>query len=48
MVVDLASQPHFFVEAAVGLAICGAVGLAISVAISLGTDVAVSFFGLFL
>ena len=43
VVVDLASQPCFFIGAAVGLAISGAVGLAIDRAILMGTDVAVSF-----
>ena len=46
IVVDLASQPCFFVEAAVGLAICGVVDLAIGKTISMETDVAVSFFRL--
>ena len=46
MVMVLASQLHFFVGAAVGLAIGGAVGLAIGGAVSTGTDVAISFSGL--
>ena len=48
VVVDLAGQPHFFVGAAVNLAIDGAVDLAISGAVLTGIDVAVSFSELFL
>ena len=43
---DLTSQSHFFIRAAVGLVIGGAVGLAIGGAVSTGTDVAVGFSGL--
>ena len=43
MVVVLASQPRFFIGAAVGLAIGGAMGLAIGRAVLTETDVAVGF-----
>ena len=46
MVVILAGQSHFFVEAAVGLAIGGTVGLAIGGAVLTEMDVAVGFSGL--
>ena len=44
--VDLAGQPHFFIEVAVGFAISGTVGLVIGEAILTGTDIAIGFFGL--
>ena len=41
--VNLASQSHFFVRAAIGLAIGRAMGLAISEAVSIGIDVTIGF-----
>ena len=46
--IDLASQPRFFVKAVVGLVIGRAVGLAIGGAILIRMDIAVGFFELFL
>ena len=43
MVVVLASQPHFFVGAAMGLTIGEVMGLAIDKTVLTGTDVAVGF-----
>ena len=48
MVVDLVSQLHFFIRAAMGLGIGKTVGLSIGRAILMETDVAVGFFRLFL
>ena len=52
VVVNLAGQPHFFVETVVGwtigLAISETVGLAIDGATSTRTDVTVGIFALFL
>ena len=44
--IDLASQPHFFIRAVVGLGIDKIVGLAIGGTILTETNVAISFFGL--
>ena len=43
VVVDLASQSHFFIEAAMGLGIGRVIGLVISRAILIGTDIIVGF-----
>ena len=48
MIVNLVSQPHFFIRAAIGLVIIKMIGLAISRAILTGTDVAIGFSKLFL
>ena len=48
VVIDLASQPRFFVGAAMGLAINRLIGLAIGGAILTKADVVVNFSGLFL
>ena len=46
MMVDLVSQPRFFVETTIGLYISKAVDLAISEAILPRTNVAIGFFEL--
>ena len=46
--VDLINQPHFFIEAAVGLGINGAISLVIGRVVLMETDVAIGFFRLFL
>ena len=43
MVVDLASQPRFFVGATIGLDIGGVVSLAIDRTVLTGTDIAIGF-----
>ena len=46
MVVDLASQPHFFIRAAMSLVIGRAKGLAINGAVLTRMAIAISFFRL--
>ena len=41
--VDLASQPHFFIRAVVNLDISRIIGLAIGRAISTGSDITIGF-----
>ena len=48
MIVDLASQPRFFVGVAIGLDISGVVGLVINGIVLTETDIAVNFSRLFL
>ena len=47
MLIDLASQSHFFIRATVGLGIGGTVDLVINEAVLTGTNAVVDFFGLF-
>ena len=48
VVIDLASQSHFFIGAAMGLDISKTMGLTIDGAVSTKTDITIGFFELFL